>query len=629
MPRWSIPAFVVVLSLPAASAAQIPAKIDFAKDIQPIFAKFCFSCHSGPKAKAGVRLDFTDVAAAAKDKNLWERVARQVRAGEMPPAGKAKPGLEQFDLLNTFIDRDMLAADCKSGRDPGRVTLRRLNRSEYNNTIRDLLGVEERLADGFPSDDVGYGFDNIGDVLTLSPLLLEKYLFAAERAAELAFADPKLKGKILAAAPKKGSKDERARAIVGAFAKRAYRRPVTEDEIGKLIKFVDLAERSGQSFERGIRLAVQAALMSPHFIFRVENDPKTPGPDAPGLAKGAYPIGDFELANRLSYFLWSSMPDEELFALAEKGALRKDDNLEKQVRRMLKDGKARALTENFAGQWLNLRMLREAQPDPKLFPTFTEGLRLSMIEETFRFFDAVVKEDRSILDFIDSDFSFLDETLAKHYGISGVSGTTFRKVTLDPNKRGGLLTQASILTLTSNPTRTSPVKRGKWILENIFNAPPPPPVPDAGELPEDKAELRGTLRQRMEQHRKNPSCATCHQRMDPLGFALEHYDGIGKWRDKDGKFDIDPAGELPDGRKFNSPKELRVILKELEPQFRRCLAEKLLTYALGRGLEYYDKCALEAICAAVARDGNRFSSMVVAIVKSEPFLYRKGREAMK
>lgn len=623
MRLFSIALFLLAATLgsPAFLSAQVPDKVDYLKDIRPVLAKFCITCHSGPKAKAGLSLDFVDMKAAGKDKKVWEKVAHQLRTGEMPPTGRPKPGLDQFDLLNTWIDRDILAVDCKGTRDPGRVTLRRLNKAEYSNTIRDLLGVNARLSEDFPSDDVGYGFDNIGDVLTLSPLLLEKYLGAAEKAAELAFGDPKLKAKILVTAPGKPNKNERARFILQNFARRAYRRPVTEEEVTKLARFVDLAERSGQTHERGLQLAVQAALVSPHFLFRVEVDRDPKG--------GIAPVGDFELANRLSYFLWSSMPDEELFQLAEKGELRKEENLEKQVRRLLKDPKVRALTENFAGQWLNLRMLREAQPDPKLFPSFTEGLRLSMMEETYRFFEAVVKEDRSILDFIDADFTFLDETLARHYGIKEVKGSEFRKVKLDADKRGGILTQASILTLTSNPTRTSAVKRGKWILENLLNQPPPPPIPDAGELPDDGKELKGTLRQRMEMHRSKPICASCHQRMDPLGFAFENYDAIGKWRDKDGKFDIDPSGELPGGRKFKGPRELRAILMEREVDFRRCLTEKLLTYALGRGLEYYDKCAVEDICAAAARSDNRFSSLVLAIVRSEPFQLRKGKGGMK
>jgi len=602
-------------SLPAALQAQ--AKMDFDKEIRPVLAKFCITCHNTAKPRAGLNLEFKDSAAAAKDKKIWEKVAHQLRTGEMPPMGRPKPSLDQLDLLNTWIDHDMLAVDCKGKRDPGRVTLRRLNKAEYDNTIRDLLGLRARLSDAFPSDDVGYGFDNIGDVLTLSPLLLEKYLDAAEKAAARTFADAKLKARIMGSS--RGKRSESTNAILRDFAKRAYRRPVTDEEVAKLAKFVALAEKSGQSQERGIQLAVQAALVSPNYLFRVETDRDPKG--------GIAPVGEYELANRLSYFLWSSMPDDELFQLAEKGELRKADNLEKQVQRMLKDEKARALTENFAGQWLNLRMLREAQPDPKLFPDFTQGLRLSMIEETFRFFDAVVKENRSILDFIDADFTFVDETLARHYGITGVKGTEFRKVKLDTEKRGGILTQASILTLTSNPTRTSPVKRGKWILENLLNAPPPPPVPDAGEL--NTKELKGTLRQQMEQHRANPACATCHFRMDPLGFAFENYDAVGQWRVKDGKFDIDAAGELPGGRKFNGAKELRAILKERDPEFRRCLAEKLLTYALGRGLEYYDKCAIEDICAAVARNDNRITSMILAIVRSEPFQNRKGKGGMK
>lgn len=608
--------FLLLLLFPAPLAAQTPASIDYIKEVQPILSKFCVKCHGGAKPKANLSLDFDDFKSASKDKKIWEKVAHQLRTGEMPPADKPKPTLEQLDTLNTWIDRDVLAVDCKGKRDPGRVTLRRLNKAEYNNTIRDLLGIKANLSEDFPSDDVGYGFDNIGDVLTLSPLLLEKYLTAAEKAAEMVFADAKLKARLMTPPSGEVAKKERTAFILKNFARRAYRRPVTDEEVAKLEKFVELAEKKGLSQERGLQLAVQAALVSPHFIFRVEKDADPKG--------GIAPISDHELASRLSYFLWSSMPDSQLFNIADKGELRTGDNLEIQVKRMLKDDRARALTENFAGQWLNLRMLRDAQPDPKLFPTFTEGLRLSMMEETYRFFDAVVKEDRSIMDFIDADFTFLDETLARHYGISGVKGSEFKKVKLEGDRRGGILTQASILTLTSNPTRTSPVKRGKWILENLLNAPPPPPIPDAGELPEDDKELRGTLRQRMEQHRAKPICASCHDRMDPLGFAFENYDAIGKWRDKDGKFDIDSTGELPGGRKFRGSKELRAILKEREADFRRCLAEKLLTYALGRGLEYYDKCAVDDICAAAARNENRISALVIAIVRSEPFFMRKG-----
>jgi hypothetical protein len=356
-------------------------------------------------------------------------------------------------------------------------------------------------------------------------------------------------------------------------------------------------------------------LVSPHFLFRVEVDPRD--------ATGVFTISDWELATRLSYFLWSSMPDEELFTHARNGTLRKDGNLEAQVRRLLKDAKARALVDNFAGQWLQIRNLKTHTPDPDLFRDFDEPLRTAMQRETELFFEAILKEDRSILDLLDADFTFLNERLAKHYGISDIQGPEFRRVSLKDKQRGGILTHASILTLTSNPTRTSPVKRGKWILENILNDPPPPPPPDAGELSEDKAVVASApLRQRMEQHRTNPNCAVCHARLDPMGFAFENYDAIGRWRTRDGKFDIDPSGKLPSGETFQGPADLKVMLKGKAEAFRRCLAEKMLTYALGRGLEYYDKCAVDDIGKALAKD-DRFSHLVVEIVRSDPLQKRK------
>ena len=617
--------FAVLFSAPSSSTAQGEKKssapaADYVKDIQPLLKQFCLNCHAGAKPKGGLSLEFKDAAEAGQKPQLWEKVVAQLRAGEMPPSGRPRPAAKDMDQFLAWIDTDMLAVNCDGKRDPGRVTLRRLNKAEYNNTIRDLLFIKNFTpADDFPSDDVGYGFDNIGDVLSLSPLHLEKYLAAAEKAVELAFQNPESRAKFLPQGKGKGKRIDRAQKTIEAFVTRAYRRPAEPGEVARLLRFVELAELNGQSFEKGIQLAFQATLVSPHFLFRVEMERINPRKEPFAVN----PISDFELASRLSYFLWSTMPDDELFKQAGDKTLRM--NLESQVRRMLKDARARALTDNFAGQWLNLRNLQAAQPDPKLFPAFKEPLRLAMQEETERFFEAVVKEDRSILDFLGADFTFVNEPLAKHYGIPGIKGQEFQRVKVDLNQRGGLLTQASILTLTSNPTRTSPVKRGKWILENILNSPPPPPPPDAGELEDDGHELKGSLRQRMEQHRAKPICASCHQRMDPLGFAFENYDAIGAWRVKDGKFAIDASGTLPNGQSFKGARELSAILKERAPEFRRCLAEKMLTYALGRGLEYYDRCALDDICSAVVREDNRFSSLVIAITKSEPFQFRKGR----
>jgi hypothetical protein len=323
------------------------------------------------------------------------------------------------------------------------------------------------------------------------------------------------------------------------------------------------------------------------------------------------------------------MPDEELFTLAGKGELRK--NLDAQVRRMLKDDRAKALVDNFGGQWLQWRNLAALNPDRKTFPAFDEQLRAAMVKEAELFFEAVLKEDRSILDFIDADFTFLNGRLADHYGIDGVYGRRFRRVTLKPDSpRGGVLTMASTLTVTSNPTRTSPVKRGKWILENILNAPPPPPPPDAGELSEEKKVIESApLRQRMEMHRHRADCVSCHSRMDPLGFAFENFDGVGGWRTRDGKFPVDSTGTLPTGESFKGAKELKGILKKRSEAFGRCLAEKMLTYALGRGVDYYDKCALDDIVAALKKDDYKFSRLVLAVVHSDPFQLRRAKGGSK
>jgi hypothetical protein len=613
-------------------------KPSYTKDIAPLLAKYCVSCHGGDKPRARIALDkLKEDPAIDKNRATWERVVKAIRNGDMPPRRKLRPPqptTAERQQLTEWLEGALGAVDCGLKRDPGRVTIRRLNRTEYNNTIRDLVGVPFQPADDFPADDVGYGFDNIGDVLTLPPLLMEKYLAAAEKITEEAFKSAELKKKLIGDPPpadaKPGKKMAAARKVLGEFARRAFRRSVTKEEVDRLAGLVELADKNGDNYEKGIQLALQAVLVSPHFLFRIELDKEPGNPDA------VHAVNDFELATRLSYFLWSSMPDDELLALAEKGTLRKDGNLEAQVRRMLKDSKGRALVENFAGQWLQLRNLKTAAPDPETYPAFDESLRAAMVKETELFFEAVVKEDRSIFDFLDSDFTFVNERLAKHYGIAGVKGEEFRRVSLTPSPpgqggegrvRGGVLTQASILTLTSNPTRTSPVKRGKWILENILGAPPPPPPPNVPELKEDKeVVLSGSLRQRMEQHRVKPDCAVCHDKLDPLGFSFENFDGIGGWRTKDGKFDIDPSGVLPDGKAFKGPAELRAILKGRSQEFCHCLSEKMLTYALGRGLEYYDKCAVDDIVAATEKNQYRFSALIFAVVQSEPFQNRRGKK---
>jgi hypothetical protein len=623
--RWTLAVVsLAVVGLPRAWCAE-PAKaavaVTFEGQVKPFLANYCTTCHGGTKPRAGLNLEtIPNEAAVANNPKLWKEVARLLRGHEMPPPRRRnRPSDDEIAAITAWIDARVKATSFAK-HDPGHVTIRRLNRAEYNNTIRDLVGVDFHPAEDFPADDVGNGFDNIGDVLSIPPILMEKYLAAAEKIVNKAFATPEIRKRLLNGLTGGSNARSGAYRVLEPFARRAYRRPVTRQEMKRLVEFVELADNNGDGIEAGIKLAMQAILVSPNFLFRVELDPE------PGNPKAVRTLNDYELATRLSYFLWSSMPDDELFAVVRKGVLRQGDNLEKQVRRMLKDPKSHALVENFADQWLQIRNLKTVSPDTGQFPSFNEKLRADMAKETELFFEYVMHEDRSILEFLDADYTFLNERLAKHYGIAGVQGESFRKVSLRDSPRGGVLTQASILTITSNPTRTSPVKRGKWILENILGTPPPPPPPDAGELSEDKdVVLSGSLRRRMEQHRANPNCASCHERMDPLGFGFENFDAVGAWRVKDGKFPIDSSGVLPSGQKFRGPKELKAILKTKEGEFRHCLTEKMLTYALGRGLEDSDAWAVDEIANAVARNGNKFSSLVMEIVKSDPFQKRRGK----
>lgn len=605
-----------------------PAAPVYAREIQPLFAQYCYDCH-GEKAKADLDLRvFKNDADAIKERKLFENVRKQVQSREMPPSGKPKPTEAEREKMIQWIESIVFQCDCNRP-DPGRVTLRRLNRVEYNNTLRDLLGVRVRPADDFPADDIGYGFDNIGDVLSLSPTLLEKYLAAAERA--LLEAWPPAAQTNAAPSPAPTWFEKRyvapvfqapdplaaAKASLRHFTRRAYRRPVTETEVERLMGLIQRSQQAGDSLAESLRAAFKAVLVSPHFLFRGE----TPAATATSAEGHAIPLSDHALAVRLSYFLWSSMPDDALFADAERGALRK--NLEAQTRRMLQDPKADALVSNFAEQWLELRRLAQITPDPANFPQFCEELRAAMLQETTTFFRSILREDRSVLEFLDADYTFVNETLARHYGLKGVSGPEFRKVSLKGTPRGGLLTQASILTLTSNPTRTSPVKRGKWVLDNLLGAPPPPPPPNVPELPEH-GELHGTLRQRLEQHRADPLCSSCHARMDPIGFGLENFNAIGGWRTRDGREPLDTTGQLTSGETFKDAVELRAILrKKKKDDFLRCLTEKMLTYALGRGLEYYDRCAVDKITSRLPRRGHKFSALVLEVVQSVPFQYRR------
>ncbi len=753
-----------------------PAQVDlgkadahFQKEVLPLLNKYCWDCHGDGATKGDLALDsFTNVTVVLKDRKTWEHVLHNVETGDMPPKKKkAQPSPNERETITAWIGKTLFPVD-PDHPDPGRVTLHRLNRVEYNNTVRDLVGVDFKPADDFPQDDVGYGFDNIGDVLSLPPMLFEKYLRAAERIMDEAIVsgprppplrhfeakqleggadlgeirglasngeltvaykfpapgkyvlrvkaygqqagpDPvkmavRLEGKDIqqfdvkakASEPKtyetevkidaagqkqvavaflndfynvktvetpregKAPRKEKviedrnfycnyveisgplgtevplpeshrriftkqadglndgvvARELIANFTKKAWRRPVTKAETDRLVKLFYEAKANGDNFPAAIKHALTATLVSPHFLFRNELQPD------PNNATAVSDIDEYALASRLSYFLWSSMPDAQLFALADAGKLRR--NQDAQVQRMLRDPKARGLTENFAGQWLQLRMLSIVDPDHDKYPDFSEELRRDMRTETEKFFEYIIAQDRPVTDFLTADYTFVNERLATHYGLPGVAGEEFRKVSLAGTQRQGLLTQGSILTITSNPNRTSPVKRGKWVLENLLATPPPPPPPNVPPLEAGEA-LKGTLRQRMEQHRENAMCASCHSRMDPIGFAFEHFDGVGIYRDKDGKDPVEPAGELASGEKFTDHRQLNQILATAKrPDFLRCLAEKMLTYALGRGLEYYDKPAVERILKSMEGNQLKFSALLSGVIHSAPFQQRRG-----
>ena len=590
----------------------------FEQVIKPFLRTHCVDCHSGDEAEAQLALERYDASPQIQtDYEKWERIRRMLVEREMPPADYDQPKQAEVLAFLDAVDDVLESFDCDAAKHPGRVTIRRLNRSEYNNTIRDLIGLDLRLADDFPSDDVGNGFDNMGDVLSISPILLEKYIAAAEAIAKAAMEDDSARKRIIAReASEDAEKVAASRHNIKEFASRAFRRPLREEELDRLFKVMINAWQAGSEQNEIFETAITAILSSPHFLFRIEIDPDADDEDR------VRELNDFELATRLSYFLWSSMPDEELFELARGGRLRKPEVLQAQAKRMLLDPKAAALVDNFAGQWLQLRDVDVINPDPGRFSAFDDDLRAAMRRETEIFFETVIREDRNVLDFLNADFTFVNARLAEHYGIEGIEGPDFRRVPMSSGRKG-VLTHASILMLTSNPTRTSPVKRGKWILDNILGEPPPPPPPDVPELDEE-GETFGSLREQMQQHRNNESCAVCHRKMDTLGFGLENFDAIGGWREMDGRYRIDPSGTLPGGRGFQGPAELmEILVEDKKDEFCRCLVEKMLTYALGRGLDSYDRCTVKEIVRSLGENDYRFSSIVTSIVTSDPFTKRE------
>ena len=755
-----------------------------------ILDRYCVSCHNEKTNAGGLTLEGTDLARVGEDAEVWERVVRKLRAGVMPPAGRPRPERASYDGFRSWLESRLDRA-AASQPNPGRTpSLHRLNRAEYRNAVRDLLALDVDAASLLPADSSSYGFDNIGDILRLSPLLLDRYLTAARQISRLAVGDPAIpptvhthvvpsdrtqrdwieglpfgtrggilirqdfpldgdyvitirlgrdyngrpvglteshqlelavdgervhmltvgggelatigqrgldstqpglddgletsvavkagqrvvtvaflkrpsvqiedvrkwflrdtlelgytrdlpyvrrvtisgpfnptgaadtraRSRIFDCLPTGGREDDScARSIVTRLARRAYRRPVTESDLNTLLRSYDEGRRAG-GFEKGIQRALAQILVSPSFLFRIEEDPAGVTPATP------YRISDIELASRLSFFLWSSIPDDQLLDLAERGKLRESAVLNGQVRRMLADPRSEELVSNFAGQWLYLRNVPHHVPDVWLFPDSDENLRRAFRRETELFFASILHEDRSVLDLLRADYTFLNERLARHYGIPHVYGDHFRRVSLKDNTRGGLLGHGSILTVRSYANRTSPVLRGVWILENILGVKAPQPPPDVPDLPEERTSEGRllTMRERMVEHRANPVCNSCHFMIDPLGLPLENFDAVGRWRTHESNTPIDVAGALPDGTPVDGPVGLKhALLDSASTGFMRTVTEKLLTYALGRGLEYYDMPAVRGIVRDTAASEYRLSALIQAITESPPFQGRR------
>jgi mono/diheme cytochrome c family protein len=767
-------------SSPSAASSAAPAS-----DHQALLNDYCVSCHSEALNTAGLVLENRDLANVPRDAQTWEKVIRKLRTGAMPPQGMPRPDEASADRLASWLEAT-LDRTAAADPNPGRTLVHRLNRSEYANAMRDLLALDVDVSSLLPPDDSAEGFDNIAQALTLSPLLLERYLSASAKIASFAVGnpdiapifttyrprpdlsqdshvegapigtvgglvvthnfpldgeysfEPKLYRGILAmvkgledpsslevaidgervklahfgghddnvkshenatatadevdarlafripvtAGPHtvavaflrkplvqsaelwqqfrrtaidsnedKGSPHLHKVDVVGPFnatgpgdtpsrrrvflcrpapgedelpcakeiltnlARRAYRRPVTDQDMEDLITFYQRGRNKG-AFDQGIEMAIRRIISGPEFVFRTETDPEVAAPNSP------YEISDLELASRLSFFLWSTIPDDQLYEAALQGTLKDPRVLEQQVRRMLADPKAEALVANFAGQWLSLRNLAGVVPDPEVFPDFDDNLRRAFVRETELLFATVMREDRNVADLLTADFTFVNERLARHYGIPNVYGDRFRRVAVAEDARKGLLGHGSILTLTSVAIRTSPVVRGKWVLTNILGTPPPPPPPDVPALEENKSAKNLTMRERMAAHRANPACASCHKLMDPIGFSLENFDAVGRWRDNEGGARIDAADTAYDGAKIEGVVGLRHFLLSREQVFVQTVTERLLTYALGRAVDYYDMPAVRRILRDSSASGDRFSSLVTGIVKSEPFRMR-------
>jgi hypothetical protein len=627
---------------PKVATAKGPA---FTENIRPLLKSYCFACHNTTKAKAGLDLEKIDTDVVALDLfDLWDQVGERLRSKEMPPAKSKQPTEDERRKLLAWVKHvadsqvscDKLTKEQVENSLAAYTLSRRLNRIEYNNTLRDLFGVDLHAGDLLPSEGGGgEGFDNTGATLFTTPVLMEKYLEAAElvlatlfptaAAADNAQAANKVEAvqldavrrKLLIAVPgPKTIPRDAARKVLDAFLHRAFRRPAADKEVERYLSIFDKAAKRGDSYDQSLKLALKGVLISPSFLFLIESPPEK---------GGVYRLGHYEVASHLSYFLWASMPDEELLGLASQGKLHDNKVLRGQVKRMMRDPRSRSLADGFAAQWLGIRPLgATVRPDAKLFPEFDEELAVAMREETVLFFDSIMREDRSVLEIIDANYTFLNERLAAHYKINGVKGPQMRRVNLDDPLRRGVLGQGSILTVTSFPHRTSPVLRGRWILEELLGAdvpPPPPDVPVLNTRGKDSKSL--TLRQQLEKHRSKAECATCHNRIDPLGFGLENFDPLGRWRLEQGGQPIDSVGVMPTGEKINGPMELKkMLLEKRRPEFLRNLSRKMLGYALAREINRVDLCVVQECVQALEQGEWRASRLLETIVTSYPFSHR-------
>ncbi|HTN74690.1 MAG TPA: DUF1592 domain-containing protein [Pirellulaceae bacterium] len=626
-------AFVASTARGADHAAQ------FDQQIRPLLTKHCAACHAGSNVEGGIDLaKLSDDQAALRSKKLLKRMLAQVSAGEMPPADETQPTTAEREALKHWLEQTLArpiviaAAD----RDPGRTMIHRLTRTQYNNTVRDLLGVDFDVAGavGMPDESAGHSFDNLAIALKMPAVLLEKYFAAADKSIErfrTPLTDPSLQrqealrraayDRLFVVRPGgELSKRQAARQIMQAYLPRAYRRPVEGTEVERYLKIYEAAHGAQLSFDDCVLAMLKASLVSSNFLLRIEEN------RAPKDSAAPYPVSDYELASRLSYFLWASMPDDRLFELASQGQLTKPDVLDSELRRMLADPKARALTDNFAAQWLQLGRLPSARPSQEFFPTLTPALRDAMREETLLLFDSIRRDDRSVLTLLNANYTYLNGPLAEHYGIAGVSGEKFTRVDLPANHvRGGLLGMASVLTINSHTFRTSPTLRGKWILEVVYGTPPPPPPANVSQIKDETAasEEAKNFRELLAQHAKDASCAACHKRIDPLGFGLENFDAIGRWRETHGGEAVDASGKLPSGEKFTGPRALKQLVLRRSDDFVVNVTEKMLIYALGRELESHDAALVDQITLNLSKADDRFSILIHDIATSYAFTHRR------